>query len=116
MGKPAAAGDVRAWDEEAYRNSVLLERERRAKTVFKTAFAPSSSANPGPEVIVVASSDGSVSPYSISSCVASAASASPCILLAQPLHTNQGHIGPAYDVKFYGDGEDALLLSYNFGY
>ncbi|CAA7402890.1 unnamed protein product [Spirodela intermedia] len=109
MGK--ATGDVRDWDEEGYRNSVLQERELRAKTIFRTAFSPPATGKP--DVIVVASSDGSVSPYSIPSCVASASASSSSseFLLAQPLRLNQAHTGPAYDVKFYGDGEDAMLLS-----
>ncbi|KAI3867107.1 hypothetical protein MKX03_032687, partial [Papaver bracteatum] len=60
-------GDARNWDEESYRKSILKEREIQSRTVFRTVFAPSSSQNP--EYIVVASSDGSVAPYSISSCI-----------------------------------------------
>lgn len=33
-------------------------------------------------------------------------------LAAEPLHFLQGHSGPAYDVKFYGEGEDCLLLRF----
>jgi len=33
-------------------------------------------------------------------------------LSAQPNCFIQAHCGPAYDVKFYGDGEDALLLRF----
>lgn len=33
-------------------------------------------------------------------------------LLAEPDCFFQAHDGPAYDVKFYGDGEDALLLRF----
>ncbi|OVA08407.1 WD40 repeat [Macleaya cordata] len=111
-------GDARNWDEDEYRNSILKERELQSRTVFRTVFAPSQ--NPNPEFIVVAASDGSVAPYSISSCISkyhlwfnncrhqkplSASS------VAEPLCFLQGHNGPAYDVKFFGDGEDSLLLS-----
>jgi hypothetical protein len=37
------------------------------------------------------------------------------LLLAEPEGFLQGHDGPAYDIKFYGDGEDALLLRYVCG-
>jgi len=33
-------------------------------------------------------------------------------LSAEPNCFIQAHYGPAYDVKFYGDGEDALLLRF----
>lgn len=33
-------------------------------------------------------------------------------LLAEPNCFVQAHDGPAYDVRFYGDGEDALLLRF----
>lgn len=32
------------------------------------------------------------------------------LLVAEPNCLIQGHDGPAYDVKFYGNGEDSLLL------
>ncbi|OAY82355.1 THO complex subunit 6 [Ananas comosus] len=113
--------DARDWDEEGYRRSVLTEREIVSRTVFRTAFAPSQ--NPSPKTLVVASSDGSLASYSISSCISSSHS--------QPMHFSrkvdqqhlyesssvdplciiQGHKGPAYDLKFFEDGEESLLLS-----
>lgn len=36
----------------------------------------------------------------------------PSLLVAEPDCFFQGHDGPAYDVKFYGDGEDALLIRF----
>ena len=36
------------------------------------------------------------------------------LLVAEPNCFLQGHDGPAYDVKFYGDDEDALLLRFDF--
>ncbi|XP_065851062.1 THO complex subunit 6 isoform X1 [Euphorbia lathyris] len=104
-------GDATNWDEDAYREGILKEREIRALTVFRTAWPPS--LNPTPDNIVVASSDGSIASYSISSCIsklplgfnnAKARQVEPNVFL-------QGHDGPAYDVKFYGNGDDALLLS-----
>lgn len=37
------------------------------------------------------------------------------LLGAGPSGYLQGHDGPAYDVKFYGDDEDALLLRFDSG-
>ncbi|KAK9149098.1 hypothetical protein Scep_007855 [Stephania cephalantha] len=112
-------GDATNWDESAYRASIAKERELQARTVFRTIFAPSQ--NPIPETIVAASSDGSVAPYSISSCISSSPPAhlydirhqkvSSASIVAEPRCLLQGHDGPAYDVKFYGQGEDSLLLS-----
>ena len=34
--------------------------------------------------------------------------------VAEPNCFLQGHDGPAYDVKFYGDGEESLLLRFVF--
>ncbi|XP_019053851.1 PREDICTED: uncharacterized protein LOC104600806 [Nelumbo nucifera] len=111
-------GDARSWDEESYRSSIVQERELQYRTVFRTIFAPSQ--NPNPDIIVVASSDGSVAPYSISSCISSYSSRFsktwdqqhlPGYLMAEPLCSLQAHNGPAYDVKFYGDKDDSLLLS-----
>ncbi|XP_058073984.1 THO complex subunit 6 isoform X2 [Magnolia sinica] len=111
-------GDATNWDEDSYRRTILQERELQSQTVFRTAFAPSQ--NPNPDILVVASSDGSIAPYSISSCI----STQPMRInkgrhqqsladfsVAEPLCLLRAHNGPAYDVKFYGDGEDSLLLS-----
>lgn len=35
------------------------------------------------------------------------------LLPAEPEGFLEGHDGPAYDVKFYGNGEDSLLLRFN---
>ncbi|KAL4652507.1 hypothetical protein ACB092_01G238300 [Castanea dentata] len=106
-------GDARNWDEDAYRESILKEREIQTRTVFRTVWAPS--LNPNPETIVAASSDGSIASYSISSCISKLQSfrntKAQHLLVAEPDYFVQGHDGPAYDIKFYGDGEDALLLS-----
>lgn len=63
----AMCGDATNWDEDAYRESILKEREIRTRTVFRTVWGPSQ--NPNPDTIVVASSDGSLASYSISSCI-----------------------------------------------
>ena len=63
--------DVTNWDEEAYRNSILHERESQSQTVFRAIFAPSSLSNPNPEIVVTASSDGSLATYSLSSLLSS---------------------------------------------
>ncbi|XP_075651005.1 THO complex subunit 6 isoform X3 [Castanea sativa] len=108
-------GDARNWDEDAYRESILKEREIQTRTVFRTVWAPSLNPNPNPETIVAASSDGSIASYSISSCISKLQSfrntKAQHLLVAEPDYFVQGHDGPAYDIKFYGDGEDALLLS-----
>ncbi|CAN6541184.1 unnamed protein product [Malus baccata var. baccata] len=82
-------GDATNWDEEVYRESILKEREIRTRTVWAQSL------NPSPETVVVASSYGSVSSYSIP------------FLISKLVP----HEGPAYDVKFYGNGEDSVLLS-----
>lgn len=78
-------GDARNWDEDGYRNSILKEREIQTRTVFRTVFAPSQ--NPNPDAIVVASSDGSVSSYSISDCISSLVS--PSLSLCNKLCTDE---------------------------
>lgn len=112
-------GDATNWDEGSYRNSILQEREIQSGTIFRTVFAPSS--KPNPDTIVVASSDGFVASYSISSCISPALPLGlgknliqkdlAGLLVAEPDCCLQGHDGPAYDVQFYGSGEDSLLLS-----
>ncbi|XP_062148721.1 eukaryotic initiation factor 4A-15-like [Alnus glutinosa] len=107
-------GDATNWDEDAYRESILKEREIRTRTVFRTVWGPSQ--NPNPDTIVVASSDGSLSSYSISSCISKlqfgfSDTKAQHLLMAEPESFLQGHDGPAYDIKLYGEGEDALLLS-----
>ncbi|KAF4391898.1 hypothetical protein G4B88_007473 [Cannabis sativa] len=107
-------GDVTNWDEETYRETILKDREIQTRTVFRTAWAPSQ--NPNPDSIVVASSDGSLGSYSISSIISDLPlglgnTKAPHYFEAEPECFLQGHEGPLYDVKFYGDGEDALLLS-----
>ncbi|XP_028751496.1 THO complex subunit 6-like [Neltuma alba] len=106
-------GDATHWDENAYRESILKEREIETGTVFRTAWAPTR--NPNPDVLVVASSDGSIASYSIPSCISNLPFGFTNIktqkLFAEPTCFFQGHDGPAYDVEFYGDDEDSLLLS-----
>ncbi|CAL9768115.1 unnamed protein product [Musa acuminata subsp. burmannicoides] len=112
--------DARDWDEEGYRKSILQERELRCRTVFRTAFAPSQS--PNPEIVVVASSDGAVASYSLASCISATSQPMhvdkvvnqktlPGPLPAEPLFIIKGHKGPAYDLKFYWQGEECLLFS-----
>ncbi|KAF4348476.1 hypothetical protein F8388_001887, partial [Cannabis sativa] len=104
-------GDVTNWDEETYRETILKDREIQTRTVFRTAWAPSQ--NPNPDSIVVASSDGSLGSYSISSIISDLGTPKlhSIYFEAEPECFLQGHEGPLYDVKFYGDGEDALFLS-----
>ncbi|XP_050125572.1 THO complex subunit 6 [Malus sylvestris] len=78
-------GDATNWDEEVYRESILKEREIQTRSVWAQSL------NPSPETVVVASSYGSVSSYSI-----------PFLISKLPL----AHEGPAY-----GNGEDSVLLS-----
>ncbi|KNA12336.1 hypothetical protein SOVF_126850 [Spinacia oleracea] len=107
--------DVTNWDEDAYRNTILQERESQCRTVFRTIFAPSSS-NPNPDTVVAASSDGSVAAYSLSSILSTlelrnGISNPQQVFAAEPNCFLQAHEGPAYDVKFYGVDADALLIS-----
>ncbi|KAJ6288182.1 hypothetical protein OIU76_024215 [Salix suchowensis] len=101
-------GDATNWNEDAYKESILKYQEIQTLTVFRTAWPPSS--NPNPNTIVLASSDGSLMSYSISEIPLGFSD-----LRAPQVKPNaflQGHDGPAYDVKFYGNAEeDALLLS-----
>jgi hypothetical protein len=60
-------GDATNWNEDAYKESILKDREIQTLTVFRTAWLPSS--NPNPNTIVLASSDGSLTSYSISEIV-----------------------------------------------
>lgn len=110
--------DVTNWEEDAYRDSILQERETQCRTIFRAIFAPSPNPNPNPnpDIVVAAASDGSVASYSLSSCLSSVgmqySNSSPeQILAAEPKWFVQAHDGPAYDVKFYGDGHDLMLLS-----
>ncbi|KMS96849.1 hypothetical protein BVRB_8g199250 [Beta vulgaris subsp. vulgaris] len=110
--------DVTNWDEDAYRNTILQERETHCRTVFRSIFAPSVNPNPNsnPDIVVAASSDGSVAAYSLSSILSSAELRHGIlipgqVLAAEPNFFLQAHEGPAYDVKFYGDDADSLLLS-----
>ncbi|KAH7686459.1 WD40 repeat protein [Dioscorea alata] len=104
-------GDAREWNEDAYRRSILRDRERAARTVFRTAFAPSERHKP--EIIVAASSDGSIACYSLESCICSASQVrnGVDVLMAEPVAVIEGHKGPVYDLKFYDDGKEALLFS-----
>ncbi|KAK3025790.1 hypothetical protein RJ639_041946 [Escallonia herrerae] len=111
--------DCRSWDEGAYRDSILQEREIESRTIFRTAFAPLPDTAASPDLIVAASSDGSIASFSLSSCLPSLVGGfilTTCwnfcsLLVAEPNCFLQGHDGPAYDVKFYGCGEASLLLS-----
>eukprot|EP01018_Ginkgo_biloba_P021855 Gb_40592 [translate_table: standard] len=59
--------DATNWNEEQYRTGILEERAVDARTVFRSVFAPTS--KPAPDIVVAASSDGTVVPYSITACI-----------------------------------------------
>eukprot|EP00252_Welwitschia_mirabilis_P000438 TRINITY_DN10436_c0_g1_i1.p1 TRINITY_DN10436_c0_g1~~TRINITY_DN10436_c0_g1_i1.p1 ORF type:complete len:377 (-),score=71.80 TRINITY_DN10436_c0_g1_i1:22-1152(-) len=108
-------GDARCWNEEAYRQSILQERARDCRTVFKAIFSPTDNCRSSP-VIVTASSDGCVAIYKIPIQTSVALYEDPLrcsqgFPSADPLCKLQGHTGPAYDVMFYGKAEEILLLS-----
>ncbi|KAL3332352.1 hypothetical protein AABB24_032772 [Solanum stoloniferum] len=107
----ATAMDCRNWDEDIYRDSIILERESQCRTVFRTAFAPNPDHTSYPDLIVAAISDGSIAAYSISSCLGLNSAGNSLVPVGEPSWLVQGHDGPAYDVKFYGNHEDSLLLS-----
>ncbi|KAL8136505.1 hypothetical protein V2J09_002506 [Rumex salicifolius] len=101
--------DLTNWDEEVYKEGILQERESQCRTIFRAIFAPNS--NPNPDIIVAASSDGSVASYSISSCLTPHGSGSEQLQVAEPRCFLRAHDGPAYDVKLYENAENSLLLS-----
>ncbi|CAH9066059.1 unnamed protein product [Cuscuta europaea] len=107
--------DCRNWNEDSYRESVLQERETQCRTVFRTAFGPNSSCKSTPDHLFAATSDGSIASYSISSllCLNRENFESGRLLapLAEPNWRVQGHDGPAYDITFYSNNEDSILLS-----
>ncbi|CAH2051237.1 unnamed protein product [Thlaspi arvense] len=107
-------GDATNWNENAYREAILKEREVQTRTVFRTAWAPPA-INPNPDAFVVASSDGTLALHSLNSLVSQSAafgySKGQDFMVAEPEAVVKAHDGPAYDVKFYGEDEDALLLS-----
>lgn len=70
MKTTVAEGDCRQWNEDAYRDSILEERESHSLTIFRTVFSPSPT-NQNPKFIVAASSDGSIATYSLSSLISS---------------------------------------------
>ncbi|XP_076909525.1 eukaryotic initiation factor 4A-15-like [Bidens hawaiensis] len=111
------AGDCRQWDEDAYRDSILDDLESSSLTIFRTVFSPPSTTDDrNPNYFVAASSDGSIASYSLSSLISSVSPAvgssrAQNLFVAEPDCLINGHDGPTYDVKFYGDAEDSLLLS-----
>lgn len=107
----ATGMDCRNWDEDIYRDSIILERESQCRTVFRTAFAPNPDHTSYPDLIVAAISDGNIASYSLSSCLGLSSAGNSLVPVAEPSWLVQGHDGPSYDVKFYGNHEDSLLLS-----
>ncbi|XP_075509682.1 THO complex subunit 6-like isoform X2 [Primulina tabacum] len=61
--------DCRNWDEDAYRESVLGERETLTRTIFRVTFAPNANPNPNSDHFASASSSGSIASCSIDSCL-----------------------------------------------
>ncbi|XP_058756287.1 THO complex subunit 6-like isoform X2 [Vicia villosa] len=112
-------GDATNWNEDLYRETVLKEREIQTQTVFRTAWSPSQSQTPNLNSLIVASSDGSIASYSIASTISASKLKNPFglinadtdSLLAEPDCFFQAHGGSAYDVKFYGDDDNAILMS-----
>lgn len=106
-------GDATSWNENDYREAILKERELQTRTVFRTAWAPAAKI-PNPDAFVVASSDGTLAFHSMNSLVSQSASfgysKDQDVMVAEPERVIRAHEGPAYDVKFYGEDEDALLL------
>ncbi|OIT39002.1 hypothetical protein A4A49_03638 [Nicotiana attenuata] len=63
------AMDCRSWDEDMYRDSILLERESQCRTVFRTAFAPNTNPNRNsyPDLIVAATALSPLTPSPLAS-------------------------------------------------
>ncbi|KAH0970739.1 hypothetical protein GBA52_022895 [Prunus armeniaca] len=108
-------GDARNWDEESYRETILKEREIQTRTVFRTVWAPSLNPNPKPSSSPPAMDRFLHTPsppsYPSPHWVLAMRKLHSNSLMAEPACFLQAHEGPAYDVKFYGHGEDAVLLS-----
>jgi len=83
----AMAMDVTNWDEDAYRESVLRERETQCRTLFRSIFAPNANRNPNsiPDTVIAAASDGSVASYSLSSCLSSLVRSYPLLAVSSSL-------------------------------
>ena len=65
--------DAREWDEGAYRQGILPERDLSCRTLFRAIFYDHRD-EPDPHVLLAAaSSDGSLASFSLSSCIASSA-------------------------------------------
>lgn len=108
MEQPSSWWDVRNWDEAAYKASLQAQREASTRTVFAARLSSSS------HLLATASSDGSVCLFSIASCLSSQPSTSsiretPQVM--EPFVSLSKHDGAAYDLQFYGEGNDAILLS-----
>lgn len=108
MGKAEQKWDVRNWDEAAYKASLQAEREESTRTVYAARIAPSGG------LLATATSNGSVCLYSIASCLASQpvySSIREAQQTTEPFMSLSKHDGAAYDLQFYGEGDDAILLS-----
>ncbi|XP_076908603.1 THO complex subunit 6-like [Bidens hawaiensis] len=117
MAKMSGHGLIAHSSQDAYRDSILDDLESSSLTIFRTVFSPPSTTDDrNPNYIVAASSDGSIASYSLSSLISSVSPAvgssrAQNLFVAEPDCLINGHDGPTYDVKFYGDAEDSLLLS-----
>ncbi|XP_031490186.1 THO complex subunit 6 [Nymphaea colorata] len=110
-------GDLTDWDEEGYREAILRERQALTLTLFRSIFPPSRLSS-DPDVLVAASSDGSLATYSVASAISGHSMHSNVtdyrldeFIVSEPQSFIKAHNGPVYDVKFFGDNEDSLLLS-----
>ncbi|KAK2630828.1 hypothetical protein QOZ80_6AG0533330 [Eleusine coracana subsp. coracana] len=108
------AMDARGWDEAAYRREILRTRDLSCRTLFRAVFFDHGD-DADPDVLfAAASSDGSLASFSLSSCIASAATnpvQPDAVTLVDPVCIVQAHSGPAYDVRFYPDPQQPLLFS-----
>jgi len=67
-----ASMDARGWDEASYRRGILRARDLSSRTLFRAVFFENSD-DPDPDVLLAAaSSDGSLSSFSLSSCISAA--------------------------------------------
>lgn len=107
----AMCGDATNWDENAYRESILKEREIQTRSVFRTAWAPTQ--NPNPDTLVVASSDGSIASYSIPSCISNLVSLSFTLLSASLVFDFPGILSSCPWLFFFFKFRNyALLVGY----
>jgi hypothetical protein len=96
MATAHLAMDARGWDEAAYRREILRVRDLSCRTLFRAVFFDHGDDADPDVLLVAASSDGSLVPFSLSSCISSAsatpAQVSPLLHRPRILETAGRHL------------------------